>query len=235
MVKLSWQLSQVLLQCGNNLITWRRFRVWMDKIHGLLTKARKMEQLCTATCRARNPSVQSVMTRTINLWRPIQGPQDVRARSWASHSLYTDTPPPCPCISVTHGNYFLSPGSHTFALLCSLRSRWFQQKFHQKSRPAHTSHGRRWTALAPPGHWAQQRPSAVAPAGVRPAAAHTPAHAPRALSPPLFTPQRRPAGTGSHQCNATSSHNNPFCSYAHPIDSTKRWGENSCGPHGVPS
>lgn len=121
--------------------------------------------------------------------------------SWASHCLHThtDTPPPCLCISVTHGNYFLSPGSHTLVLLCSLRSHWFKQKFHQKSRPAHTSPGRRSTTLTPPGRWAQQRPSAVAPAGACTAMAPTLAHTPGALSPPPFTPQWRPAGTGSHQ------------------------------------
>lgn len=102
-----------------------------------------------------------------------------------------------------HLQQLLSSGSHILTLRCSLQSRWFQQKFHPKSRPAHTSHGRWWTALTHYGRWAQQHPSAVAPACTHTAMAHTPA----ALSSPLFPPQPRPqtqALTRQHDAATTT-------------------------------
>ena len=57
------------------------------------------------------------------------------------------------------------------------------------------------------------------------------------------SPQPTPATPGEgqraqaltrHQ-NAAGSHSNPLCSYTHPTDPAKMWGDSSRGPHGDPS
>lgn len=192
----------------NNSITWRHFRVWTDKIHRLYQMQGK-----------RNNCAQQLAGQEIPLsgalWpEPLTSEdvfKDLRMCEFtpeqATACTHARTPLPRPRIRATHGNYFLSPGSHILTLLCSARSHRFQQEFHQTSRPAHTSHGRRWTTLTPPGHRAQQHPSAGALAGARAAMAHTPA----ALSPVPPLSKGLQAQALTRQGGAGGCHDHPLC------------------------
>lgn len=147
-------------------------------------------------------------------------PEQATACRHTAHPLPVRAPVPLAAITFI--------GSHILALLCSLQSHWFQQKFHPKSRPAHTSHGRWWTALTHYGRWAQQRPSALAPARTHTATAQTPA----ALSSPLFPSQPRPQAQAlTRQCDKAGSHHNSLCSHSPPKCGVKT----PMGPTVVPS
>lgn len=108
--------------------------------------------------------------------------------------MHIDTPPPCPCISATHGNLVSSISSHMLTLLCSLTD------FHRNSTRIKASPEIPQHMVNNPHSSQALMPAMLICHGTilcPHSPAHPPAHLPISPQPTPGCPQQKPAGTGS--------------------------------------